>query len=144
VLDDFGLAALRLQVETLRSEGWEITYDESLWDERISATLETALYRVAQEALTNVRKHADTTRVRLNLGRLGQEIRLRVRDLGRGFSKTELVSGGGPGERVGISGMEERVALLGGTFRVLSRPGAGTLLVARVPLTDFGEDVSYG
>jgi signal transduction histidine kinase len=139
VLDDFGLAALRLQVETLRSEGWEITYDESLWDERISATLETALYRVAQEALTNVRKHADTTRVRL-----GQEIRLRVRDLGRGFSKTELVSGGGPGERVGISGMEERVALLGGTFRVLSRPGAGTLLVARVPLTDFGEDVSYG
>lgn len=144
-LDDFGLAtALRLQVETLRSEGWDITYTEALGEERLSATLETALYRIAQEALTNVRKHADTTRVRLSLGRLGHEIRLRVRDRGRGFTRTEMVSGGGPGERVGISGMEERIALLGGKFRVLSRPGAGTLLVARVPLADSGEDVGYG
>ena len=144
-LDDFGLAvALRLQVETLRSEGWEITYDESLGGERLSATLETALYRIAQEALTNVRKHADTTRVRLSLGRLGPEIRLRIRDRGRGFSRTEMVGGGGPGERVGIAGMEERAALLGGTFRVLSRPGAGTLIVARVLLADSGEDVGYG
>jgi signal transduction histidine kinase len=55
-----------------------------------------------------------------------------------------MVGGGGPGERVGIAGMEERAALLGGTFRVLSRPGAGTLIVARVLLADSGEDVGYG
>ncbi|HET7271923.1 MAG TPA: ATP-binding protein [Rubrobacter sp.] len=137
--------ALRLQVETLQSEGWDIRYVETLGDDRLPPTLETALYRVAQEALTNVRKHADTTRVRLSLGRLGQEIRLRVLDRGRGISRTEAVSGGGHGERVGIAGMEERVALLGGTFRVLSGPGQGTLIVARVPLAySGGEDVGYG
>jgi PAS domain S-box-containing protein len=144
-LDDFGLAtALRLEVETLRSEGWDISYVETLGDDRLPPTMETALYRVAQETLTNVRKHADTTSVRLSLGRLGQEIRLRVRDRGRGFSRTETVSGGGPGKRVGIAGMEERVALLGGKFTVLSRLGAGTLIVARVPITDSGEDVGHG
>jgi PAS domain S-box-containing protein len=144
-LDDFGLAAaLRLQVETLRSEGWVITYDQKLGDERLSATLETALYRIAQEALTNVRKHANTTCVRLSIGRLGQEVRLRVRDCGKGFSEIEMVRAGGPGERVGISGMEERVALLGGTFEVLSRPGSGTLIVACVPLEGSEEDVKDG
>ena len=144
-LDDFGLAAaLRLQVETLRSEGWEITYNENLGDERLSATLETALYRIVQEALTNVRKHADTTRVSLSIGRLGQEVRLRVRDRGRGFSETEMVRAVGPGERVGISGMQERVALLGGMFDILSRPGSGTLIVARVPFEGSGEDIKSG
>ena len=144
-LDDFGLAAaLRLQAENLRSEGWEIAYNERLGNERLSATLETALYRIVQEALTNVRKHADTIRVSLSIGRLGQEVRLRVRDRGRGFSRTEMVRAGGPGERVGISGMQERAALLGGTFEVLSRPGSGTLIVARLPFEGSGEDVERG
>jgi PAS domain S-box-containing protein len=144
-LDDFGLAAaLRLLAENLRSEGLEIAYNEELGDERLSATLETALYRIVQEALTNVRKHADTTSVGLSIGRLGQEVRLRVRDRGRGFSETEMVRAGGPGERVGISGMQERVALLGGTFEVLSCPGSGTLIVARVPFEGSGEDVEGG
>jgi signal transduction histidine kinase len=98
-LDDFGLAAaLRLQAESLRSEGWEIAYNERLGDERIPATLETALYRIAQEALTNVRKHADTMRVNLSIGRLGREVRLRVRE---------------DRERVGISGMQEDRAVGG-------------------------------
>jgi signal transduction histidine kinase len=55
-----------------------------------------------------------------------------------------MVRGGGPGERVGISVMQERVALLGGTFRVLSRPGGGTLIVARVSFEGSGEDVEDG
>jgi PAS domain S-box-containing protein len=144
-LDDFGLAAaLRLEVEALRSEGWDISYVERLGDERLPPTLETALYRVTQEALTNVRKHADTTCVRLSLGRLGQEVRLRVRDCGKGFSEAELDRAGGPGERVGVSGMQERIALLGGEFEVRSRPGSGTLVVAKVPLTDSEEDVEHG
>jgi PAS domain S-box-containing protein len=136
-LDDFGLAAaLRLQVEALRTEGWEIVYKEALGDQRLPAAVETMLYRVAQEALTNVRKHADTTRVRLKLARLGREVRLRIRDRGRGFRTTESTGGGGPGEKVGLSGMRERVTLLGGAFEVYSRPGVGALIVARVPLTE--------
>ena len=144
-LDDFGLAvALRLEVEALRAQGWDISYVERLRDQRLPPTLETALYRVTQEALTNVRKHADTTRVRLSLGRLGQDVRLRVRDRGRGFSEAELNRPGAPGERVGVSGMEERVALLGGEFKVCSQPGSGTLIVAKVPLPDSEEDVEHG
>jgi len=140
-LDDFGLAsALRLQVEALRSEGWEISYDEALGDERLPDPLETALYRVTQEALTNVRKHADTTRVRLKLGYLEREVRLRIRDWGRGFGAGALAGGDGPGERVGISGMEERIALLGGKFEIHGRPGVGTLIVARVPIKGFAEE----
>ena len=143
--DDFGLAAaVRLHVEALRTEGWDIDYDETLGDERLPAALETVLYRVAQEALTNVRKHADTTRVRLNLGGLERQVRLRVRDWGRGFETAMPVGGDGPGERLGISGMAERITLLGGEFKVCSRPGAGTLIVARVPLADYEEDVERG
>jgi len=135
---------VRLHVEALRTEGWAIDYDETLGDERLPAALETVLYRVAQEALTNVRKHADTTRVRLNLGCLERQVRLRIRDWGRGFETAMPVGGDGPGERVGISGMAERIALLGGEFKVCSRPGAGTLIVARVPLADCEEDVERG
>jgi signal transduction histidine kinase len=132
----------------LRADGWHIEYEETLGDERLPAATETAIFRVIQEALNNVGKHADTKRVDLSLERRptvtssasGGErgsIRLTVRDYGRGFVPEES-SGrrapGGPGERVGMTGMRERVVLLGGDFRVVSRPGAGTTVVAEIPL----------
>ena len=61
-------------------------------------------------------------------------IRLQIRDYGRGFVPESSASRGGPGERVGMTGMRERVTLLGGEFRVASRPGVGTLIVAEIPL----------
>lgn len=132
-LDDLGLAtALRSWVDSLREEGWEIDYEEALGRERLPAEIETVLYRVAQEALTNVRKHARTTRVRITLRRLGGSVYLEVRDWGRGFDGA--VEGGAPGERVGLCGMRERVALLGGEFRIQSQSGAGTSVVAEIPL----------
>ena len=136
-LDDFGLSsALRLQVDTLRSDGWEITYRDTLGDHRLPSAIETALYRIAQEALTNVRKHADTTRIHVDLDFVGQEIQLQVRDHGKGFDRREMGGAEGPGERVGLSGMEERVALLGGDLEIESRPGEGTLVSVRVPLEE--------
>ncbi|MDQ3941576.1 MAG: PAS domain-containing sensor histidine kinase [Actinomycetota bacterium] len=137
-LDDFGLAtAVRLQVEELRAEGWKIDYKEAFDEEkRLPAEIETALYRVVQEALANVKKHAQTTEAHLKLERLPTEVRLEVRDEGRGFDPQAAASGdhGGPGERVGLSSMRERVALLGGELKITSTPGAGTSLVAEVPL----------
>lgn len=134
-LDDFGLAAaIRLQVEALRAEGWQVGYEEALNGERIPGSVETALYRVAQEALTNVRKHAGSTRVRVKLNGSRKRVRLRVRDWGLGFEVVSPV-GGGPGERVGLAGMKERVALVGGELRVYGQEGVGTLLVADVPLS---------
>ena len=135
-LDDFGLpTAVRLQIEELRAGGQEVSYEETLGGERLPAALETTLFRVAQEALTNVRKHAETDRVSVTLGhRAGGVVRLVIRDWGRGFEPTEVASGGGPGERVGLSSMRERVALLGGDLEIYSEPGEGTTVVAEVPL----------
>jgi PAS domain S-box-containing protein len=135
VLDDFGLAtAIRQQVERLGGDDRQIDYEETLGGERLPAAIETALYRVAQEALANVRKHASSARTRVTLQRLDGSVCLRVQDWGRGFRVEEVTNGGGPGERVGLSSMRERVVLLGGSFGLISRPGTGTEVVAEVPL----------
>jgi signal transduction histidine kinase len=139
-LDDFGLAtALRLEVEALCADGWQATYQEALGAERLPPAVETALFRVTQEALTNVRKHAGTTRVHVALRRQGRSVRLEVQDWGRGFGPAVGRAGAGPGERVGMSGMQERVALLGGRCQVRSRPGAGTRVAAEVPLPTLAD-----
>src|SRR5262249_23596560 len=134
-LDDFGLAvALRIEGEAVRAEGWDVTYEEALAGRRLPAAVETALFRVAQEAITNVRKHAQTRRVRIALEPQGSGVRLDVRDWGRGFRRSEGPGPGTPGERVGLEGMRERITLLGGCFRVHSWPGRGSHIIAEVPL----------
>lgn len=141
-LDDFGLAsALRLLIEELRTEGFDARYEQTLGDERLSPELETALYRVAQEAINNVRKHAGADRALLDLTRTDTTVRLTVRDWGVGF---EVAQGGrsprgAAGERVGLSGMRERIALLGGALHIESRPGSGTRLTAEFPV-GLGEE----
>jgi PAS domain S-box-containing protein len=139
-LDDFGLAsALHLHVEAMRSEGWTISYDEGLGSERLPPTLETTLYGVAQEALTNTRKHASTTQARLRLVRQEATIRLEVEDAGCGFEPGTALHAVSLGEHVGLREMQERVALVGGQLQISSKPGAGTLVVAEVPLAATGE-----
>lgn len=134
-LDDFGLAtAIRLEVEALRGEGWQVTYDEGLGDRRLPSTTETALFRVAQEALTNVRKHAGPARVAVTIEEHEEVVRLEVRDWGRGIGAASPQDRPRPGERLGLIGMQERVALLGGHCTVHSQPGAGTRVIAEVPL----------
>ena len=134
-LDDLGLvAAIRQQVETMLSEGWQIEYEQNLGNVRLSPTAEIALFRVTQEALTNVRRHAHTTRAHVSLERQDKTVRLRVRDQGQGFQLAELESESGPGERVGLSSMRERVALLGGNFEVRSQSRTGTSITVEIPL----------
>jgi len=136
-LDDFGLAtAIRQQVERLGGEDCRIEYEEKLGGMRLPNAIETALYRVAQEALTNVYKHSRTGRVRVALQQVNGSVSLRVRDWGEGFDPDEVTCGSGPGERVGLSSMRERISLLGGSFEIYSEPGAGTEVVASVPLPE--------
>ncbi|HEX2742530.1 MAG TPA: PAS domain S-box protein [Rubrobacter sp.] len=144
VLDDFGLAAaVRLQVDALKSEGWDVGLEDELGDERLPPEVETTLFRVAQEALTNVRKHTQTTRVRVELDRSGRAVRLLVRDEGHGFQPDDATRNNGPGERVGLSGMRERVSLLGGRFDLHSEPGSGTTVTAEVELPVTREDADH-
>ncbi|HEU5100291.1 MAG TPA: response regulator [Roseiflexaceae bacterium] len=139
-LDDFGLAAaLRMHVAALQADGWAISFRESLGTTRLAPTVETVIYRIAQEALTNVRKHAQTTRVAVRLAREDHWLRLEVQDWGCGFEPTDLVSGAGFGERIGLRGMRERAAILGGRWSVHSSPGTGTLIVAEIPLPPENE-----
>jgi PAS domain S-box-containing protein len=141
VLDDFGLAAaVRLQVQTLRSEGLEVGLKEALGDERLPPEVETTLFRVAQEALTNVRKHARAAAVHVVLDRSGRAVRLMVRDEGRGFRSDETTRSNGPGQRAGLSGMRERLSLLGGRFELQSEPGSGTTVTAEVEVPTNRED----
>jgi PAS domain S-box-containing protein len=141
VLDDFGLAAaVRLQVATLRADGLEVTLEESLGDGRLPQEVETTLFRVAQEALTNIRKHARATKAWVVLDRPGNAVRLLVSDEGRGFVPNGKATANGRGEKVGLSGMRERISLLGGKFDVHSEPGRGTTIEARVELPETREE----
>jgi signal transduction histidine kinase len=135
-LDDLGLAAaVSLEVERLNEEGYQVDYEEHLGDERLPEELEITLFRVAQEALTNMRKHAGTQWVRIELRRRDGEVYLEVRDFGRGFDPAALETlGGSPGERVGFAGMRERVNMLDGELEIQSRQGEGTLIVATIPM----------
>jgi PAS domain S-box-containing protein len=136
-LDVLGVGpAIELEIEALRVEGWQIAYDQHLGTERLLPQIETGLFRVLQEALTNVRKHAGTTRVHVTLERHADTITLEVRDWGRGFRPATVLERSGPSERVGVVGMQERIALLGGRCTVRSRPGAGTHIAVDLPLRE--------
>ena len=139
-LDDLGLAAtISLEVERLREEGYQVDDEETLGEVRLPETVEITLYRIAQEALTNMRKHARARWVRIELRREEEEVRLVVSDDGKGFDPAAPPLEHGPGERVGLAGMQERIGSLGGTIEIASRPGAGTSVTAAVPLTRDGD-----
>jgi len=100
----------------------------------LPAAVEITLFRAAQEALTNVRKHARAEQVCIELRRLGDQAYLEVWDNGRGFDPAKATVGTGPGERVGFAGMQERVNTLGGKLEIQSQLGAGTSIKVAVPL----------
>jgi len=130
-LDDFGLVpALERLAETFHEQtGIEVELEPRLGDERLPSELETALYRITQEALTNVVKHAQAKRVSIVLARREGSVTAVIEDDGRGFAAAKAREDG-----LGILGMQERIALLDGRLDVESSPGGGTTLAVEVPL----------
>jgi len=98
-------------------------------DLSLPLTHEQALFRVVQEALTNVARHAQAARVTVELHATPETVTLRVADDGRGFDPAAIQTG----STMGLRGMRERLARLGGTLTVDAVPGAGTRLVACLP-----------
>jgi light-regulated signal transduction histidine kinase (bacteriophytochrome)/two-component sensor histidine kinase len=135
-LDDLGIQiAIRNLLETW-SDRCGIAFDlhMGLTDERLSPEVQTTLYRVLQEALTNVVRHADATRVGVVLGATDRLITMIIEDDGRGFSRHPGLNNLPP-NRLGLLGIRERLALVGGSLEVESLAGSGTTLFVRIPVT---------
>jgi len=136
-LDDLGLAAaLRSHLDRqARVAGLASHVDMNDAPQEVSPETETACFRVAQEAINNVLRHARARNLWLRLFTEGGELALSVRDDGRGFDVDSVRRRAGAGASLGLVGMEERVALAGGSLELRSRPGEGTVMVATFPLS---------
>jgi signal transduction histidine kinase len=130
VLDDFGLlSALERLVETFEeATGIRTELEAATKGDRFPGEVETALFRIVQEALTNVVKHADATHVSVLLARRPGAVAVVVEDDGRGYDLAQASEG------IGLLGMHERVELIGGRLSLESSPGSGTTVAAEVPL----------
>jgi two-component system, chemotaxis family, CheB/CheR fusion protein len=134
VLDDFGIvAAIRRFVEA-----WSKTvsvqvdfHSDGLDEHRLSPVVETNLYRIVQEALNNIQKHARASVVSVVLDRRGDDVALVIEDDGRGFDAALDVSL--ESREIGLLGMQERTSLIGGELQIESAPGKGTTIYVRVP-----------
>jgi signal transduction histidine kinase len=131
VLDDFGLtSAVERLAESYREQpGLRVDLEAQLGDERLPREVETALYRIIQEALTNIVKHAGASRVSILLTQRDGTAVAVLEDDGSGFDTKAIRTDG-----LGLVGMRERVGLLGGKLRIESSPGSGTTVHAEVPL----------
>jgi two-component system NarL family sensor kinase len=134
VLDDLGLAA---GLVSMARGVPNLHVDVDAQDLDLPEHVETALFRIAQEAVQNAVKHADAARVMVSVAKRGRSVVLRVSDDGRGFAAPGQLSsaprGRGAASQYGVAGMYERVQLLGGQLSVTSTPDAGTTVEAVIP-----------
>ncbi len=138
-LDHLGLeAALRHYSRTAAAKfGFEVRFKaRGFTGKRLPMGLETALFRVVQEAMTNVVRHAHATRIDILLEHRGDRVMLMVEDDGGGFEPDRAQSG----EHFGLLGLQERAEALGGTLTIESKPGAGTTIVVEVASADPNPD----
>jgi len=137
VLDDLGLVpALNAQVRDFESRtGVRIDFEVKGRKRRIRPDLETIIFRIAQEALTNIAKHAEAEAVNVRLTIKPSSMKLTIADDGRGFDADEvLYRNVSQRSAWGLLGIQERVALVGGFCSIESEPGKGTTIRATIPL----------
>jgi signal transduction histidine kinase len=130
-LDDFGLVAAveRLAQTFAESSGLRVQLEARIGDVRLPTEVETTVYRIVQEALTNVVKHAEASEVSILLVRRDGTVTAIVEDDGGGFDLDAV-----PSDSIGLEGMRERVALHDGRLTIETAPGSGTTLRVEVPL----------
>jgi PAS domain S-box-containing protein len=131
LLDDLGLiAAIDWHLKEFeKRSGVETEFEEPSLDLSISDVVKTGLYRIFQESLTNVARHAESHKVKVSLQHKDGLFVLSILDDGKGFEKETS------DKTLGILGMKERTAMMGGTYEINSQPGKGTLVVVSVPVS---------
>lgn len=141
-LDDLGLvAALRSHLDRQASSaGFKPNFNDERVPVRLATEIETTCFRIAQEALTNIARHAQASEVWVTLAGTAAELRLEVRDNGRGFDVAAARSQAAAGRSMGLLSMEERATLAGGRLALESAPGRQTQLSLVLPLTPGGTE----
>jgi len=142
-LDDLGLLpALRSYLKDYAERtGLLVRFERSAKDASLNAEQKTALFRIAQESLANVAKHAQATEVVVTLGFAEDKMQLRIKDNGKGFVVSQQRTAVEK-NRLGLLGMQERARLVNGRCLVQSAPGCGTTVMAEIPLADANPSVS--
>jgi len=133
LLDDLGLipALNELTRDVGQVAGWTVTFDNQLRDERLSPAVELTAFRVTQEALSNVRKHANASTVTILLMEKNGRLSISVRDDGIGFSKEDLQR---HSQCFGLTSMKERATMMGGQCIIESDEGMGTAVILEIPV----------
>lgn len=144
MLDELGVAAgIEELAERRRTEqlgvrlSVDLDYESGRQPTRLAPEVESAVYRIVQEALANVAKHAHASCAEIAVTEAGGQVVVEVRDDGRGLGSSDT-----PGMGLGLAGMTERAALLGGRFEVESAPGAGTVVRATLPALRLVDGIS--
>jgi PAS domain S-box-containing protein len=132
ILDEEGivLAILYLIAEQNSPGELDIHFEHEVSGERLDPLLEGTLFRITQEALTNIKRHSGAKRAEVQLVERGQRIQLIIRDWGIGFDPTQVSE-----ERFGLQGIRKRADLLGGQAQIVSAAGEGTTITVSLPLT---------
>ncbi|OGN96371.1 MAG: hypothetical protein A2Y89_00055 [Chloroflexi bacterium RBG_13_51_18] len=135
ILDDLGLvAALEWIAEGLeRDQQIQASVETKNMDIQLSPETQILLFRIAQEALNNIRKHAKATEVTILLEGQDDNIKMTITDNGQGFKTPDRIEGMVSAGRLGLMGMQERARLLNGTLQIKSAPGKGTVLTVNIP-----------
>jgi two-component system NarL family sensor kinase len=146
LLDDLGLeAALRWLARTLSERaGLNIEVHSTLGERRLAPDCETLVFRITQEALTNVIRHSGAKLAQILLTCTGPGLRLQVRDDGRGFDPEAATTPEKGGISAGVRGMRDRAELFGGTLELSSAPGEGTCVQLVLPLDEVRERPATG
>lgn len=134
VLDDLGLipALHSFMKGFTKRTGIRIRFTAAAVVEQLNSSKRTVLYRVAQEALTNITKHAAASLVKVSLQKVSGAVRLEINDDGKSFHVARVLAVKRP-KRLGLVGMRERVEMVGGSFSIDSNPGKGTTVRAQIP-----------
>ena len=134
-LDELGLShSLRQSLNSISSDGLAGNFHEEGNHTRLEPNLEITVYRVVQEALNNIRKHAEATRVDLYLNYTDANIIVKIKDNGIGFDLTDTINNAISVGNLGLLGMKQRVDMLGGTINIQTRHGKGTTITLTLPL----------
>ncbi len=110
----------------------EVKFVCDIQSERLDSSLENALYRIVQEALNNAFRYSETKKIRVNLQQNDGQIKLEIRDWGRGFDPNSVGAG-----HFGLEGIRQRAIILGGEAAIQSTPGEGTLISVKIPLENM-------